>query len=86
MTGSHEVSGSIPLISTNKKHHPLGWCFFVGETRGARSGVVRTRAFPQRKLRLLRLRRSEKNAKCHEAAQALSIPLISTNKKHHPLG
>ena len=31
MTGSHEVSGSIPLISTTKKGHPFGCPFFVPE-------------------------------------------------------
>ena len=28
--GSHEVSGSIPLISTNEKDVPKGTSFFVG--------------------------------------------------------
>ena len=40
MTGSHEVSGSIPLISTNKKGHPFGCPFFVGE-KGAGNAAVR---------------------------------------------
>ena len=29
LTGSQEVSGSIPLISTKKKQSPKGGCFFA---------------------------------------------------------
>mgnify|MGYP004543479343 CR=1 FL=1 len=34
---THEVTGSSPVVSTKKIHHPFGWCIFYPGSAGTRT-------------------------------------------------
>ena len=78
--GSHEVSGSIPLISTKTKSHSVrnGFLFWLG-IRGARSAVVRPNAFLRRKSAAFSACNAENIRKCnrHGASEACGVSRLS---------
>ena len=79
-TGSHEVSGSIPLISTKTKSHSVrnGFLFWLS-IRGARTAVVRPNAFLRRKSAAFSACNAENIRKCnrHGASEACGVSRLS---------
>ena len=80
MTGSHEVSGSIPLISTKTKSHSVrnGFLFWLS-IRGARTAVVRPNAFLRRKSAAFSACNAENIRKCnrHGGGAAAGVSRLS---------
>ena len=78
--GSHEVSGSIPLISTTTKSHSVrnGFLLWLG-IRGARSAVVRPNAFLRRKSAAFSACNAENIRKCnrHGGGAAAGVSRLS---------
>ena len=88
MTGSHEVSGSIPLISTKAKSHSVRNGFFVlPEMRGARNASVRPAAFFRRESADFSAFYAENKRKCdwHGSgiAAGVSRPILPFFSKNH---
>ena len=79
-SGSHEVSGSIPLISTKTKSHSVrnGFLFWLGIC-GARSAVVRPNVFLRRKSAAFSAYNAENIRKCnrHGGGAAAGVSRLS---------
>ena len=73
LTGSQEVSGSIPLISTKRKGHPKGCPFSFNGDAVNRPALQSNARF------------ATKRRKARSTTEG-SIPLISTKRKGHPKG
>ena len=87
LAGSHEVSGSIPLISTKPKSHSVRNGFLVcPETSGERNAAVRPIAFLRRKCAAFSAQTAENETKMQSARRRhrrRSIPPFFSTLFYH---